>query len=155
LFAEHARQRWFCTALLEIAQLGELARDEADAMITFLLRDRAMHHADEDVDLFPALRRRSRREDNMRPLLARLAEDHRRSDDIVRKLTAVLTEHADRDPMPIRRKAKQFMQAYAAGGLRHLALESGVVLVIAKHRLTAKDLRSISLGMRARRGIGP
>lgn len=95
-----------------------------------------IHHADEDEDLFPAVRRKSLPEDNLGPVLARLADDHRRSDVIVEDIVAALAMHPERDTVRIGPGAGELMQVYAADEQRHLAIENGVVLVIASIRLS-------------------
>jgi len=49
--------------------------------------------------------------------------------------------------------AGEAMQAYAASEMRHLALENGVVLALARIRLTRPDLKAISRSMKLRRGV--
>ncbi|MEQ1615228.1 MAG: hemerythrin domain-containing protein [Hyphomicrobiaceae bacterium] len=153
IFAEHVRQRAICAALQDFADEGRASRDEADKVTSFLIHDRVIHHADEDEDFFPAVRRRSLPEDNLGPVLARLADDHRRSDVIVEDIVAALTAHPERDPVVISRWAGELMQVYAADEQRHLAIENGVVLVIASIRLSRRDLRKMSVAMKARRGV--
>jgi hypothetical protein len=45
------------------------------------------------------------------------------------------------------------MLAYAASEYRHLSVENGIMLVIARKRLTAADIKAIARAMKARRGV--
>ena len=45
------------------------------------------------------------------------------------------------------------MQAYASSEGGHLAIENGIVLAIARIRLTRGDLGAMARGMKARRGV--
>ena len=95
IFADHARQRAVCAALQEFAEVGWASRSEADRVTAFLTHDRPIHHADEEEDLFPLLRRRSVPDDNLGAVLARLGEDHRRGDAIVEDIVAALSARPD------------------------------------------------------------
>lgn len=153
LLADHARQRAVCAALQDFAATGRASRDEADQVISFLVQDRVIHHADEDLDLFPAVSRRLLPEDNLGAVLARLREDHRRSDILADAVVAVLSAHPNRKVVRIDATAREALQFYAADEQRHLAIENGVVLAIAAIRLTRRDLRLMSSHMKARRGV--
>jgi hemerythrin-like domain-containing protein len=153
LLADHVRQRAVCAALQDFAQQGQASRIEADKVIAFLSHDLLIHHADEVEDLFPAVRQRAFPEDNLDTLLTRLERDHRRSDILVERIVTALSGHQDLDPVPIGTSIGELMTAYAASEHRHLAMENGVVLVIAQIRLNSKDLHKLSKGMKARRGV--
>ena len=86
-------------------------------------------------------------------LLARLGEDHRRSEAMVGDIVAALTQHQPKSPVRLSTGICRLIQAYVAGESRHLAIENGVLLAIARIRLTPKDLKAISRGMKARRGV--
>jgi hypothetical protein len=45
------------------------------------------------------------------------------------------------------------MIAYVEGEQRHLSVEAGIVLVIARKRLASADLRELSRSMKTRRGV--
>jgi hemerythrin-like domain-containing protein len=139
--------------LQQFAKEGWVHRAEWQSVATFLVHDRALHHLDEEEDLFPALRRRSMLEDSLEPLLVRLKKDHRRSDILVERIVALLSEHADSDPFPISKAEAELIAAYATSELRHLAIENGVLLAIAQIRLNRKDLQKMSEAMKMRRGI--
>lgn len=153
ILADHVRQRSICAALQEFADQAEAPRLEADKVCAFLGHDRLIHHADEDQDLFPILRRRMRPEDNLGPVLDRLSDDHRRSDLIAADIVAALSVTPASDPLPIRPATARAMRRYVADEQRHLAIENGVVMVIAAIRLAPRDLRAISGKMKARRGL--
>jgi hemerythrin-like domain-containing protein len=153
IFADHFRQRSVCVALKRFSASGQAPRREADMVIAFLDRDLRLHHQDEDVDLFPAVRRRALVEDELGAVLARLTEDHRQSELMVSAIVAALAARPDEDPVKLDRQAREIMQVYAASEHRHLALENGIVMSIARIRLKPVDLHGISAAMKKRRGL--
>lgn len=153
IVADHARQRSVCAALKRFGETGAAPRADVDAVLAFLDRDLALHHDDEDHDLFPALRRRARPDDNLGAVMARLTEDHRQSHAVLATIVAALGAAPARDPAEFDDAARHAMQAYAASEHRHLAMENGIVLALARVRLKASDLKTISQHMRQRRGM--
>ncbi len=153
ILADHARKRSICVALRRFATDGQVARSEADMVIGFLDQDLPLHHEDEDQDLFPAVRRRALPEDDLGAVLARLSEDHRLSAVMVHAIVDVLAAMPGDDPVKLDRQARELMQAYAASEHRHLAMENGIVMAIARIRLKPADLKAISQTMKLRRGV--
>lgn len=152
LYADHLRQRSVCAILRRIAAEGRVAAHEAAALASFLERDLILHHEDEERGLFPLIIKRSAGEDRLEADLARLAQDHKRVRPQIMRLADILTHAAPE----IGAADAPLFTGFAAHELRHLAFESGVVLPIARVRLTRKDITELSRDMRARRGIaGP
>lgn len=153
IFADHVRHRVICAALQNFAARKSATRADADRVMAFLTQELRLHHEDEDLDLYPALRRRALPADDLGVVLARLGEDHRQGDAMVDAIVRVLGARPAADPVRIDPQAGEMMQVYASREQRHLALENAVVLSIARIRLTRADIRGISRGMKARRGV--
>lgn len=153
IFVDHQRHRVACAALRGFAELRQAERAEADQMIAFLSADMPLHHEDEEADLYPALRRRAAPADELGPVLARLIQDHRNGERMADTVVDALGLRPAEDPVRIDLATVELMQAYAALEDRHLAIENAVVLAIARIRLKRSDLRAVSRGMKARRGI--
>lgn len=153
ILTDHVRKRSVCVALKRFAEDGRASRSEADMVTAFLDRELQLHHEDEDRDLFPAMRRRALPEDNLGIVLARLSEDHRLSDGMVRSIITALSATPGADPVKLDRQAREVMQAYAASEHQHLAMENGIVMVLARIRLKPADLKAISQAMKLRRGV--
>lgn len=153
ILADHFRKRSICVALRRFAEDGRASRSEADMVTAFLDRELLLHHEDEDHDLFPAVRRRALPEDELGAVLARLSEDHRLSDGMVRTIVGALSATPGAAAVKFDRPAREVMQAYAASEHRHLAMENGIVMAIARIRLKPSDLRAISQAMKQRRGV--
>ncbi|MFN3483720.1 MAG: hemerythrin domain-containing protein [Rhabdaerophilum calidifontis] len=153
ILADHFRQRSLLAALRCIAETGLVGRREADALLTFLTGDYTLHHQDEELDLFPALRRRALPEDALDAALSRLLEDHRHAEPLIAKLVSALRAAETADPVRLDAGTCAAMQDFAQGEHRHLAIENGIVLALARARLTRGDLRRISQNMKARRGV--
>jgi hemerythrin-like domain-containing protein len=153
IVADHFRQRSICVALKRFAAAGHAPRRDADMVIAFLDHDLPLHHEDEDQDLFPTVRRRALPEDDLGAVLARLSEDHRLSDVMVHAIVDVLAAMPGHDPVHLDRQTRDIMKAYAASEHRHLAMENGIVMAIARIRLKSADLVAISRAMKQRRGV--
>lgn len=151
--AEHYRQRCIAAALRRFASEGSACRTEADMVIAYLDRDIGLHHQDEDEDLFPALRRKASPSDNLGPILARLGDDHRQAAPMLETIIAALSRKLADDPVKIRKSDRETMMAFAKAEQHHLAIESGIVLVIARKRLSKSNLAMLSQSMKARRGV--
>lgn len=151
--AEHMRQRAAGAFLRKFASERKALCSEADRVVAFLTHDVPLHYSDEEEDLFPALRRRAHSEDNLGPVLARLCADDRRSKTMIDDIAERLSRHSGNEAVRIDKPTQELMQAYAAGEHRHIAIENAVVLSIAGVRLNRSDLRAISKGMKARRGV--
>jgi hypothetical protein len=153
ILADHYRMRSVCGALRRFAQTGQATRIEADRVSAFLEQDLPLHHDDEDQDLFPAVRRRALPEDDLGSALARLSADHRLADPMVDTIIATLGATGNAAIVTLERPVQELMRAYAASEHRHLAIENGIVMAIARIRLKPADLKAISRGMKHRRGV--
>ncbi len=153
IFAEHFRQRCVIAALRRFIVDGSATRAEADQVVAHCERDVVLHHQDEEADLFPAVRRRAVPSDNLGAILATLTEDHRLAGAMIETIVEALSARIADDPVKIKRGDREVMMAYARCEQRHLAIENGIVLVIARKRLTEGDQSAMSRSMKARRGV--
>ena len=153
LLADHLRHRAISATLRGFADHHAASRADADRVIAYLTQDLRLHHEDEDLDLYPALRRRARPADELGPVLARLTEDHRQGEPMIDTIVDALSARPAADPVRIDTGTGELIQAYTAMEHRHRAIENAVVLAIARIRLTRADLKPISRAMKARRGI--
>lgn len=153
IFADHFRQRGVCAALKTFAGVGHVPAQDANVLSDFLDRELKWHHQDEEEDLFPSLRRRAHPEDALDEPLARLSRDHSRSAATVGKIVEALGAAPDNDGVRLSEDMRGLMSAYAADEHRHIAIENGIVLAIARIRLTKGDIKAMSASMKARRGI--
>ena len=151
--AQHLCQRSLCALLRDIARSRRVRRAVADKVLAFLTHDLVQHHQDEEVDLFPALRKRADPEDGLAAILARLSIDHREFDCLVAEIVAALSAKPVRDWIAIPPQAAEPLLAYASLERRHLSVENGIVLVIARKCLPPADLRALSRSMKQRRGM--
>ena len=154
IFAAHARQRAVCASLRKFARQGFAERGEADMVAAFLTQDRVLHQIDEDEELFPAVRRRAAPSDNLGVVLARLSDDHRRSQATIDMIVSVLCKNPARETQRLSVAECELLESFATMENRHLAIENSVVLSIARIRLSPGDLKSMSRAMKARRGVG-
>jgi hemerythrin-like domain-containing protein len=153
IFAEHYRHRCICVELRKAAELGQCSCELAGRIAAFLGSDLRLHHEDEEADLFPLLRQRALPEEGLDAILSGLQDDHRKSARQAARITEALSGPAEHDAIAIEARTAELMRSYARNEHRHLAVENGIVLVIARRRLRPSDLAQISLGMRGRRGL--
>jgi hypothetical protein len=153
ILAAHLRQRAVCAVLRCFATDRVAGRAQADRMTAYLTGDLRLHHEDEDLDLYPVLRRRALPADGLGVTLARLGEEHRQGAAMTDIIAEVLSARPADDMVHIDTASGEVMQAYAVSEVRHLALENGVVLALARIRLTRPDLKTITRGMKLRRGV--
>lgn len=148
LYAEHLRQRQFARLLTLIAD-GVINRKTIKEAIAFIEADLAHHILDEELSLFPLLRRACPADDRIDELLALLSEDHRQDEGGSEAVLIVLRRMAGGESAQARDEA--VLRDFADHLRRHLALENGVLLPLAESRMTPDLLRILSQSMTARR----
>lgn len=154
LFAEHYRHRQLCQLIERVGAATILLRDEAREILAFLRHDMPLHVIDEEDDLFPLLRRRCQPGDELDAVLGGLAAEHRDDLELARTLISTLERALMEGRAPGHdRETRRLFLEFASHERRHIALENAVVLPIARLRLTAADLRSLSIRLAARRGV--
>jgi len=154
ILVDHVRQRSLCAAFRRFTRQGYVDRAEADAVVAYRRRDVDLHHRDEEEDLFPSLLRRVPLEDDLGGTLAQLVADHRQSRNMIEAIIRVLAKRAGPGPIRLGSAGRKLMLAYAASEHHHLAAENGIVLAIARVRLTRGDLATMSVTMKVRHGVG-
>jgi len=150
--AHHARQRYVCRVLRRLAVERRIERGVARDVAAVLTHDLALHHRDEDEDLFPLLRKRALPEDDLAPMLAQLAEEHVALSAAAGFVAAALSVPGVQPYVQVGYRTAGIASEYVAIGERHLAIENAIVMVIARKRLRAVDLKFMSRSMKARRG---
>lgn len=154
LFADHFRQRILCQVFDDIADGDVVDRSLAEVAVHFLKNDFGLHILDEEKDLFPMLRLRARREDQIDSLLAQLSEEHTAdgidASDIVKGLSLHLKGAGD---FVITDHLRDLLKRFAANERQHIILENAIILPLAEGLLSVKDLRQIGESMAARRNI--
>ncbi|MCB2113125.1 MAG: hemerythrin domain-containing protein [Parvularculaceae bacterium] len=148
LHAEHLRQRQFAKLLSLIAD--GLANERAiEAALKFVRTDLTLHILDEEISFFPLLRPLCRPEDKIDDLIGVLAEEHREDEKESEKLIEVL-EHLLNGEAPSTRAA-EILRSFSEHLKGHLALENGVLLPLAKARMTPQSLQLLSQSILDRR----
>lgn len=153
LFAEHFRQRTLCTVLDQLAESASLDRPLLDAALAFLRSEFGPHVQDEEIDLFPLLRRRAEPEDEIREALQQLSEEHASDRVDANQIIGLLEALAQNDKTELDQQAKQLLKRFAANERQHLIVENAIVLPLARARLTEEDKQELGRRMAARRGI--
>ncbi len=152
---DHFRQLRMCNLLdsftyhLEVEPIQELA----SALLQFIQRDLPLHTADEETDLFPALRRRCRPEDGLEEVLRQLSREHDLDKDLADFVIADLEGLAQglrrSNPTRLLMNVREFAEFQK----RHLSWEDRVVLPLARQRLTQDDLAAMGRAMAERRSV--
>ncbi len=147
LAACHGRIRRFCALLRRLAEPDTPFDPEAAARVHRYFETAGRdHHADEEVDLFPRLRRLR---PDLAPLLERLVREHRE----LERLWAVVAPglaapEAGRDAA-----WREAAARFCALSLDHAALEDAELLPAARETLDAAALGPLGRAMAARRGV--
>jgi len=152
LVAENGlRVRAFCADLDRLATSRTPDRYLTRAALRFLDRDLARHRRDATEDLFPLLRRRCPREDEIGPIIAAIRADIETAHSHLPKVLAILAACLEDGRVPSASEADPLAR-FTRHTRRHLFAEKAILLPLARIRLTPRDLMSLSLRMQARRG---
>ncbi|MBI3451638.1 MAG: hemerythrin domain-containing protein, partial [Rhodospirillales bacterium] len=152
LFAEHYRQRAVLAHLDSLsADVGMASRAVAEAVLDYLKTELPRHIADEENDLFPAMRRRCTAEDNIEALIDGLTAEHGDDESLAATVIEGLTERLQDTGWGINVDLNSAVRAFAETQRRHLAWENALVLPLARKRLSTEDLARISRSMATRR----
>jgi len=155
IYAEHYRNRIICNTLdaARPAWRPNLSKQELEAIVEFYTVDRPLHVADEEELLFPILRTRCKRSDNLPEILALLEAEHRADqpliDSVMKGLRVLISSEKLADPKLFAERCR----AMADFQRRHLAWENSVVMPLAKRRLAPSDIVDLGRAMAKRRGI--
>lgn len=154
VFADHFRQRTLCKILDGIAGAETIDTEMVQAALAFLKTEMGPHVLDEELDLFPLLRRRVLPEDEIDMVLGQLSQEHAADEtdalEIVRLLEA-LTSSGNSQGVDV--GAANLLQRFASNERQHLILENAIVLPLARVRLTETDCHQLGRSMADRRGI--
>ncbi len=153
--SEHDRQLLVCYRLMELAhdlQLEPVA-EEAETLLAYLTEPLLLHHKDEEDDLFRLLKLRCRPDDGFDGILAQLEFEHNLDTVLARyiviDLRKIIGRRTPESPMRLFMDLRTFAEAQQ----RHIAWENRVVLLLARKRLTPKNLEEMGRNMAVRRGI--
>ena len=155
LLVQQLRQRALCVCLRQIAAKGGVAASSAASIVAMMEVDLELYRADEDMDLIPRLRVRARVEDGLDDLLADLQQQAGNLKRIRVDVVRTLTSRAEQSVIRINPRAATMITSFAGMLQRHLAAEHGILLVLARKRLSDGDLVAISRAMKRRRGLDP
>lgn len=153
IVADHYRQQRLCDALelLTTEPDSPAAPAMAAAIAGYLSDEFPLHIADEEIDLFPRLRARCLQDDDIGGLLDGLRRDHAADTSLARGIVrdiAKFSSTGSNSEMPyFERVASTFVMTERG----HLAMESDVVIPLARRRLLPDDLEQIGRAMAARR----
>ena len=150
--ADHVRQRRLCAAVEQIAEGGTTDPMLVEEILAHIRDDLGPHIDDEERDLFPLLRRRCEPEDEIDLILGRLDREHSEDKSAIATLVDDLTRLQAPGPAVDAAMAAR-LRAFARTVLRHLAIETGAILPLARARLMPADLASLAKRMAARRGV--
>lgn len=148
IFAEHHRQREAAAILTMVAD-GEFNKGGVAELIAFLEHDFALHVGDEEIVLFPFLRRLCLSEDNVDRIIDRLQEEHRTDESDGAAVIGILKERLGGHPLPAHSSGR--LRCFAEHIRQHLALENSVLLPIARVRLKPDVLETVAGMLRERR----
>jgi len=159
LSACHARVEHQCATLRRLVShlaahgADADARSAAAAVMRYFDMSARDHHADEEVDLFPALIESMAGSDAvcLRELIDALTTDHRQLEVAWQRVRRVLVRITVGDERAMLEAAD--VQALVGLYERHIAREEGELLPMAARLLSDEVLERVGRAMRERRGI--
>jgi len=151
---EHLRERQICALIDGLAATASFDRRAAQTVLRFLNEELNLHMRDEAEDLFPLLARRCLAEDDIGRVITRIRNDLDAATRLLPVIRTILARCLDTGSNLVAKDRKLLIQL-ADHVRRHLAAENAILLPIARARLTKRDLQSLSLRMRSRRGLPP
>ncbi|MEO7241440.1 MAG: hemerythrin domain-containing protein [Variovorax sp.] len=162
LSACHGRIEHQCATLERLARHLERhgpddqARTAAAAVIRYFETAAPLHHADEEVDLFPALIESMAGSDAvcLRALSEGLAGEHRQIEVMWRRLHPALALVVDGTSTGAKLDAGD-VEAFTAAYRQHIEREESELIPMAARLLTDDALAQVGRAMRERRGIAP
>lgn len=149
---DHLREREICTTLDRIVATEKPDADDVIQALAFLREELPLHLEDEEQDLFPLLKRRCEREDEIERAIARLTRDHEHANEDTPVVVEILGRLETSQKL-LSKDERAKLVDYAAHARRHLILENAIILPFAKLRLTKTDLETLTLRMMQRRGL--
>lgn len=157
LAACHGRVQDQCSTLRRLAAhvarhgADRQAQEAAAAVMRYFDTSARHHHADEEVDLFPALLESMAGSDAvcLRELTASLTAEHRELEARWRALRRTLEQVSGGHAAPL---AEDEVLAFTGLYARHIAHEESELLPMARRLLGDAELDRIGLAMRVRRG---
>lgn len=148
LYAEHIRLGGVCSFLASLeGDKEEIDRVALDAALHFLVHDLPLHIQDEEVDLFPLLLERIHHADSATGMIKQFQSEHAQQIELVEEILSGARNPATHEAF--------LRSAFVFGEmqLRHMQWENGVLLPLARRRLSEADLQLLGRHMAARRGI--
>lgn len=128
------------------------AQQAAQAVLRHFSKAAPNHHADEEIDLLPALQATASGEDAavLRQFLPEILQEHQQMDALWNQLAPALREIAagQANPLP-----DSVLTPFADMYLAHMEKEETVIAPMAKRILDAAQIAGIGAAMRIRRGI--
>ncbi len=151
ILADHHRHRVLCHLCETLADAETFDADLAGIVADHIETELADHIVDEEEDLFPLLKRRAKREDEIDAVLEGLAEDHAEDEKLAAKIVRGLRRRIADPDQSMSAALRRTLRDFAACERRHLAIENAIVIPLAKVRLTAQDQADLAERMAARR----
>ena len=141
---EHLKHREMCNALDHLADARNFNAAEVTRLAEFIRVDLTMHVFDEEEDFFPLLRQRCAPADQVEEALDRFDREHEADRDLSAQVRIILYNAvAQKTPPSQIPGASEVLRAFAQAQRRHMMLENGVLIPLARRRLNEDDLATL------------
>ncbi|MCB1377831.1 MAG: hemerythrin domain-containing protein [Alphaproteobacteria bacterium] len=149
----HALQAQLCDALERIADglPDDVDRRLCVQIAATLTYDLPLHHHDEETALFPLLRQRASREDQIDDILDHLTSEHSVDTDFAGEIAEALELMGRGEPVPNPEMMGYMLRGFFEGYRRHIHWENTLVMPVARQKLTENDLLELAEAMERHR----
>lgn len=152
LLADHLRQRNLCHLIDQLAAAAHFDPVLGAKVADYLAGEFALHMIDEEEDLFPLLRRRAEREDQIEEVLGALSGEHAEDGRSLEVLVEGLRAAVAAGTSALSAELRIALRAFAVRQRRHITVENALIVPLAEARLNDGDRRGLARRMAARRG---
>jgi hemerythrin-like domain-containing protein len=157
IYQEHRRHKKICNSILDESIIDRLCYDNETALIKFVynyfLNDLPNHILDEERDLFPLMKERSKATNNVKAILHQVCQEHEFDKELTDFILKDLERLSKGNKLSNPLRLALNLQTFAEGLIRHTNWENLTILPVAESLLTEEDLVTLGKSLAKRRNV--